>query len=279
MPLRVEILLIGNELLEGDVRDRNGWWLARTLTGLGARVERICTVRDEVEAIAVEVRGSLARGADWLFTAGGLGPTADDRTLEGVARALNRPLREDPEARAWLEDRYRRLAAEGKVKDPGLLPPRRKMARLPEGGQPLANPVGTAPGVLLRIDRTTVVCLPGVPEELEGIFRTSLAPYLREGFGNAGFALRRLRVHHGDESTLAPLLETVARRRPQVYVKSRARAFGRGIRLRVYLSARAATAQEAEAQVAAAASDLERTLAAAGIAVEREAEAGEGGNL
>lgn len=267
-PPTVEIFAIGNELLLGEVVDTNTAWLCRFLTGLGGRVQRAILLPDDVGEIRAELERSLQRGPDFIFTTGGLGPTEDDRTLAGVALATGRPLEEHPQALQMVAARYQALAELGYVADPELTPPRRKMALLPRGAIPLANPVGAAPGVLLPLERTTVVCLPGVPEEMKAIVQNALAPYLQTRFGKAGFAELRLLVGCGDESRLAPLLKEIQERFPQLYIKSRARAFGPGIRLQVYLSAAASTPEEAQALVKEAHRRLEEHLAEAGIALE-----------
>ncbi|WP_376793380.1 competence/damage-inducible protein A [Thermoflexus sp.] len=267
-PPTVEIFAIGNELLLGEVVDTNTAWLCRFFTGLGGRVQRATILPDDVEEIRAELERSLWRGPDFIFTTGGLGPTEDDRTLAGVALATGRPLEEHPQALQMVATRYQALAELGYVADSELTPPRRKMALLPQGAVPLANPIGAAPGVLLPLERTTVVCLPGVPEEMKAIVQGALAPYLQTRFGKAGFAELRLLVECGDESRLAPLLEEIHQRFPQVYIKSRARAFGPEVRLRVYLSAVASTSEEAQALVKEVCRRLEERLTEAGIALE-----------
>lgn len=264
----VEIFAIGNELLLGEVVDTNTSWLCRLLTGLGGKVGRAALLPDDVEAIRSELEGALRRRPDLVFTTGGLGPTEDDRTLIAVALATGRPLEEHPQALRMVADRYQALAAAGYVASPELTPPRRKMALLPQGAVPLANPVGVAPGVLLPLEPTPLICLPGVPEEMKAIVQGALAPYLQSRFGRAGFAELRMLVDCGDESRLAPLLEEIRRQLPQVYIKSRARAFGPGVRLRIYFSATASTPEEAQALIEKARCRLEEQLAKAGIASE-----------
>lgn len=183
----VEIVAVGNELLLRDVLDTNTNWLCKRTTGLGGRVSRAVLVEDDVEAIATEVRGALARGADVVFTTGGLGPTADDMTLAAVAQALDAPLEPSEEALAFVLDKYAELVDKGYVECAELSQERRKMAFLPRGAQPLYNPVGTAPGVVLNVGGTTIISLPGVPEELKGIFATSLQPVLKELLGESIF--------------------------------------------------------------------------------------------
>ncbi len=266
--LTAEIFAIGNELLLGEVVDTNTSWLCRLLAGLGGRVRRAVLLPDDVEVIRSELAGALQRRPDLLITTGGLGPTEDDRTLIAVALATGRPLDEHPQALQMVAARYQALAATGYVASPELTPPRRKMALLPQGAMPLANPVGVAPGVLLPLEHTTLICLPGVPEEMKAIVQGSLVPYLQSRFGKAGFAELRMLVDCGDESRLAPLLEEIQYQWPQVYIKSRARAFGPGVRLRIYLSAAGSTSEEAQALIEEARRRLEERLAEAGIASE-----------
>src|SRR5512138_2588341 len=90
--VNVAIIVIGNELLLGLVQDTNSHYLCRVLRGMGGRVQRVAVVRDDADAIADEIRASLARRTDLLFTCGGLGPTDDDLTLTAIAQALSRQL-------------------------------------------------------------------------------------------------------------------------------------------------------------------------------------------
>ncbi len=265
MDINVEIVAVGNELLIGDVLDTNTNWLCKEITGLGGRVRWAVMVRDDLGAIADEVRSALARGPDVVFTTGGLGPTADDMTLAAVAEAARAPLELNEEALAFVRDKYADLADKGYVDHAELTDQRRKMAVLPGTAQPLTNPVGTAPGVLLRSGKTVIVCLPGVPAELKGIFTTSLQPTLKELFGQSLFVEKMVVVDCGDESVLAPVLKEVAERHPAVYVKSRAKRFGPDVRLRVTLSLAGSGRGEVEAALDRAVADLRKSLAGLGI--------------
>ncbi|MCS7251221.1 MAG: molybdopterin-binding protein [Anaerolineae bacterium] len=267
-PPTVEIFAIGNELLLGEVADTNTAWLCRFLTSMGGEVKRAVLLPDDVEAIRSELEGAFRRKRDLVFATGGLGPTEDDRTLLAVALATGRPLEEHPQALQMVAARYQSLAAAGYVASPELTPPRRKMTLLPRGAFPLANPIGAAPGVLLPLEHTTLICLPGVPEEMRAIVQNTLSSYLQSRFGKAGFAELQMLVDCGDESRLAPLLEEIQQQFPQVYIKSRARVFGPDVRLRIYLSATASTSEEAQALIREARRLLEEQLAKAGITSE-----------
>ncbi len=263
----VEVLASGTELLAGEVQDTNTRFLARTATGLGGVVTRALLLPDDPAALAEAVRASLARVPRALFTCGGLGPTEDDRTLAAVAAAAGLPLEEHPEARAMVAERYAALAARGWVAGAGLGPERLKMALLPRGARPVANPVGAAPAVVLPCGGTTVISLPGVPAELEAIVEGPLAPDLAALFGSGVWAEDAVVVATGDESALAPAVAEASRACPAVRVKSRARRFGPETALTVTLSARGPDGAAARALVAAARSALAAACSARGLAV------------
>jgi molybdenum cofactor synthesis domain-containing protein len=265
---KVMLVTTGNEVLNGDVLDTNTNWLCKRITGLGGFVESATLVRDDVVAIAREIRAGLARGADLLITVGGLGPTEDDMTLTAVAQSTDRTLALHPDALAQVARKYAELATAGAVQDGVMTPPREKMARLPVGAEPLANTIGGAPGVLLRLPDSAVVSLPGVPAEMRGIFEGSLQPLLREIFGQGVFVEQTIIAGSSDESVLAPILATVAQRHPNAYIKSHAQRFGPDVRFRVTVSQSAATHAEAEEAVDAAVHAVEDTLNAHGIATQ-----------
>jgi nicotinamide-nucleotide amidase len=239
----IEILVIGDEILLGDVLDTNSHWLCQQLTGLGVEVRRVTQIRDDADAIAQTLGATLQRGAQLVIIVGGLGPTEDDLTLAAVGDALGRPVVEHPVARQWVESTYEELARLGHVSSHQMMSQdaqrsRLKMARLPEGAEPLRNGVGVAPGVLLRNESYVVVCLPGVPDEMKDIFQHALGPALRDLLGAGYYAEWRVRAVIGDESALAPLLRQVSAEHPDVYIKSRARRFGEDIHFTITLSAR-----------------------------------------
>jgi molybdenum cofactor synthesis domain-containing protein len=261
----VEVMTIGNEILLGLIQDTNSNYLCRVVRGMGGRVRRIVTVRDEVDHISMELATSLAHEADLIMTCGGLGPTDDDLTLAAVASATGRQILLDPDAREFVERKYRALATAGYVTSGEMTDARLKMARLPEGGVIIENPIGAAPAVLIRSAATRIVCLPGVPSELKAIVEGPLQPLLGEVFGLGSYRELEILVECGDESQLAPSLRQVASAHPDVYIKSRASGFGPGVKFRIMSSATAATAAAAEAKVRDAVSDLIRVFAEAGI--------------
>src|SRR5207248_8048074 len=128
MPKTAGIILVGNEILSGKTVDANAAYLCRELRELGVEVRRIAVIPDEVALIAEEV-AAFSKAFDLVFTSGGVGPTHDDVTIEGVARALGVPVVRHPELVALLERYYR-----DKLTDAAL-----RMAEIPggAGGVPL----------------------------------------------------------------------------------------------------------------------------------------------
>ena len=216
----VEIICIGNELLIGKTVNTNAHWLAKRITVLGMKVRRITVVRDDLDEIASAVREAISRRPRFIITTGGLGPTFDDKTLEGVALGLNLRLEENEEALRMIREKYERYYSEGRIDSYEMTPHRVKMGRLPKGAKPLPNPVGTAPGVFLEYEKIKMIMLPGVPEEMKGIFDDSVAPMIREASGNLTFYEASLDVRNLPESELAPMLDRAMHDNPYVYIKS-----------------------------------------------------------
>jgi nicotinamide-nucleotide amidase len=155
---RVAIMAVGDELVAGDSQDTNSGWLARAVRARGHEVTGISVVGDARSALDAAVRRAR-QDADLLLVTGGLGPTRDDITRDGIAEAFGLALTERPELieqlQAFHDSRGLALGAGS-----------RRQAEMPEGAEVLANPNGTAPGFLVRRDTLTVACLPGVPSEM-----------------------------------------------------------------------------------------------------------------
>ncbi|WP_114576030.1 molybdopterin-binding protein [Saliphagus sp. LR7] len=149
------VVTVGDELLAGRTTNTNATWLCARLRERGVRVERVTTVPDRVGDIARVVNEYRAE-YDAVLVTGGLGPTHDDLTMEGVAAALGRSVEESAEALEWL-------TAEGGYAREDLAS---GTADLPKGARALHNEVGVAPGAALA----GVYVLPGVPAEMEAMF-------------------------------------------------------------------------------------------------------------
>ena len=215
----VEILSVGNELLLGNTINTNASWLSSHVTSLGGEVTRITTVGDNLGEISGAIKETLRRAPDLLITTGGIGPTFDDMTLQGVAKALGRRIKLDKEAVRLIREHYTRRFHESIE----FTKPRLKMARIPRGSTPLHNPVGTAPAVSLSVRETEIFCLPGVPSEAKAIFRESISRRIRAKAGGKAFYEKWVKVSGIMESTLAPIIDRVMSHWGGVYIKSHPR--------------------------------------------------------
>jgi molybdenum cofactor synthesis domain-containing protein len=216
----VELLCVGNELLIGKVLNSNAQWIGDRVTRLAGVVRRITAVGDDVEEISSAVKEALTRKPNFVITTGGLGPTFDDKTLQGIAIAVNRPLKVNDQALKMVEEKYRLAYESGRLKKVEITQYRLKMATLPDGAIPLNNPIGTAPGVLFQGDGTAIVSLPGVPAEMKAIFEESVVPLIRKASGGLTFYEKSLIVTRIIESDLAPIIDEVMRDNSYVYIKS-----------------------------------------------------------
>ena len=249
------MISVGNELLIGKIANTNAQWMARKITSLSGNVRRIVDIGDDLQEISTATREALARRPTLLLITGGLGPTFDDMTLEGLAEALNVPLGLDPEAERMVRARYERYGVETGHKIE-LTPARLKMATLPEGGRPLTNPAGTAPGVILERGTTTIVALPGVPKEMQAIFEESVEPMIKKAVGGLHFYAKSLEAIGVIESELAPLIERTMRENPRVYIKSHPKAPEPRPLIELHLSTTSERLEAAEEEVEKAAKML-----------------------
>ncbi|MEM0381892.1 MAG: molybdopterin-binding protein [Nitrososphaerota archaeon] len=225
-----EVIVIGNEILNGSVKDTNSGWLAARLHEVGLSLRRITTVRDDVGEISRAIREAMKRGAKWIITSGGLGPTYDDITLEAVAKAVGRKLIVNQEAVNMLKERYRRLYEVGIIKDPELTQARLKMAIMPRGAIALRNNAGSAPGCLVKVKNVNIVSLPGVPRELMDIFENEVKPRIESEAKRLHRARLWMNVKGVPESVYAQDLERIYRQlRGKVYMKSHPQGIVGGI--------------------------------------------------
>ncbi|WP_122464870.1 competence/damage-inducible protein A [Brevundimonas lutea] len=237
------VLIIGDEILSGRTRDTNLNTIARFLAALGIDVLEARTVGDRANQI-VEALNALRAAHDYVFTTGGIGPTHDDITADCVAEAFGVPLPEHPDAVAILEARY----------GDDFNAARRRLARVPEGGSLIANPVTDAPG--FQIDNVFVMA--GVPKIMTAMLE-DVAPRLRTG---AVTHARTLRVSGVGEGTVAEVLGPFADRHRDLSVGSYPFGHGSDGEVGTNLVIRGKNADA----VAAALAELWKALAEAGIA-------------
>jgi nicotinamide-nucleotide amidase len=195
------IIAIGSEMLGPLRQDTNSLWITARLEEIGIPVVRKSIVGDDPALIREELEAS-AKAARYVFTTGGLGPTADDVTVAAVAEWLGASLRRDE---AFVESMRQRFSRRGFA----MPKCNEKQADFIVGAQVLANPRGTAPGFWGRRDGADVVLLPGVPSEMREIMENGVLPTLRERTGEIVGRRRVLRVAGMGESAVEELVAPV----------------------------------------------------------------------
>jgi nicotinamide-nucleotide amidase len=171
---RAALLIVGSEMLDPHRNDANGPLARERLAALGIPLAYLARVEDRVESIAAALQAALA-AADVVLLSGGLGPTGDDLTREGVALALGRRVVLDA---GWLAELERRLAARRRT----MSDHSRRQAQIVEGGEVIANERGLACGTLVEADGRLVALLPGVPPEFAGMLEQRVLPRVVERF-------------------------------------------------------------------------------------------------
>jgi nicotinamide-nucleotide amidase len=170
---RAGIVVTGTEVLTGRIQDRNGPWISDRLLELGVELAHITICGDRPDDIEAQLRFLAEQGVDLIVTSGGLGPTADDMTVETVARFCERDLVLDDELEEKIAAILKPIMARFSHWDfDAVRAANRKQALVPEGSF-IIDPVGTAPGVVVPGDPTVVV-LPGPPRELQPMWRTAV---------------------------------------------------------------------------------------------------------
>jgi len=179
-----EILTIGTEILLGEILDTNSRYLARALRDAGIDLYRQTTVGDNKQRISQAILSALEE-SDIIITTGGLGPTVDDPTRDGVALAMGVETEFRPELWEQIQDRFRRY---------GHQPTKNNMrqAYVPQGAIAVENQVGTAPSFIVETDRHAILSLPGVPREMEYLMQNEVLPYLRARYNLKGIIKARI---------------------------------------------------------------------------------------
>jgi competence/damage-inducible protein CinA-like protein len=243
-----EIIAIGTELLLGETVDTNTRFIARTLRGLGVNLFRSQTIGDNPERIAALMREALGR-ADFIITTGGLGPTVDDPTRDAAARAAGLFLEYRPEL--W-EQIKARIALYGRTPTEN----QKRQAYLPQFAIPIENPVGTAPAFIVESGEKSLICLPGVPREMETLLESAVIPYLQKRYNlHEVIRVRTLHVSGIGEGILDERigdLETLAN--PTVGLTAHS-----GI-VSIRIAAKAETTTEADAMITRIEADLHSRL-------------------
>ncbi|KML68564.1 nicotinamide mononucleotide deamidase-related protein YfaY [Pectobacterium peruviense] len=201
--LRVEMLCTGDEVLHGQIIDTNAAWLADYLFQQGLPMTSRMTVGDELDALVTAIT-QRSQIADILIVNGGLGPTSDDLSALAAATAAGEGLVEHAE---WLARMEAFFAERGRV----MAPSNRKQAQIPASAEMVDNPVGTACGFALQLNKCLMFFTPGVPSEFKVMVDQQIMPRLRERFAVADAPLcLRLTTFGRSESDLASQLDGMA---------------------------------------------------------------------
>ncbi len=219
MPVRIETLATGDEVVSGDVLDGNAAYLARHLRDAGYSVARQGAVPDDLKSIADALLEISAR-ARLCVVSGGLGPTEDDLTAEAAARAAGLPLETHDPSLALLKERFARLGLRFTENNA-------RSARMPKGCEVHVNPVGSAPGFALTIGGCRFFFLPGVPREYEALANAAVLPWVGENLRLAAgeaVALAELQTFGWPESHLAERFAGFEARFPAVRLGYRLKA-------------------------------------------------------
>jgi nicotinamide-nucleotide amidase len=223
LPDSTVIVAVGDELLGGFTLDTNSHWLAVQVREAGYPARRIEVVADRDEDIVAAIHRAVA-DASRVFVCGGLGPTTDDRTLAAVARALGRPISENPQAREHVQGIVERMHAAGWVDTTEISEANARMTMVPEGAVVLHNRRGMASGLAYPIGREEegedrwLFVLPGIPREFQAIVSEEILP--RWFAAGRAAVVRQLEYGFAVEAQFFEPMRTLEREFPEVSVGS-----------------------------------------------------------
>jgi len=193
-----ELIAIGTELLLGEITDTNSVFMARALRDIGVNVYYMTTVGDNLQRIENAIDLALDR-AEIIITCGGLGPTVDDMTRQGVANATGRELTFHQPLFDMIVERFRGFGV-------NMTNNNRQQAYLPADAKVIENPVGTAPSFIVETKRGIVISLPGVPREMKYLMNSAVIPYLLDTYSLGTIIARVLKTAGIGESSLDDMI-------------------------------------------------------------------------
>jgi len=214
--VNLEIIATGDELIYGRILDTNSHWLAQRVAEMGAHLRRVTMIGDEPELIASTLKEALLRDAHFIIYTGGLGPSADDLTVDSIGMALEKETVIDEEGASKIESVYRKRGLTDEVQ----ISRGRKMARILEGSKPLQNPVGFAVGMAVEVAGKTVCTLPGVPAEMKGMFDAHVA-HMIESESTSVFLAKTYNISMIWKDFF-PLYRQMQQEYPDIYIKNAA---------------------------------------------------------
>jgi nicotinamide-nucleotide amidase len=258
--MHAEIVMIGTELLLGEIIDTNANRFAKALCEIGLDLYYKTTVGDNETRITEVLNLALDR-SDVIITSGGIGPTVDDVTRQAVANATGRKLIYSTDLEAQIAARFRSFGRK-------MAENNKRQAYIPEGAVPLSNPVGTAPCYLSEDirGRGVVISLPGVPRELEYMLSKKVIPLLVERMGGAqATQIRILRTCAVGESNVDRVIgDLMTAKNPTIGLAAHAGQTD------VRITAKAATEAEADTLIAPLETEVRQRLGVAVYGVEKE---------
>jgi nicotinamide-nucleotide amidase len=258
--MHAEIVMIGTELLLGEIVDTNANRFAKALCEIGLDLYYKTTVGDNETRITEVLNLALDR-SDVIITSGGIGPTVDDVTRQAVANATGRKLIYSTDLEAQIAARFRSFGRK-------MAENNKRQAYIPEGAVPLSNPVGTAPCYLSEDirGRGVVISLPGVPRELEYMLSKKVIPLLVERMGGAqATQIRILRTCAVGESNVDRVIgDLMTAKNPTIGLAAHAGQTD------VRITAKAATEAEADTLIAPLETEVRQRLGVAVYGVEKE---------
>ena len=250
--MRAEVVGVGTEILLGQIANTNAQHISGRLAEIGIDVLHHQVVGDNVPRIAEALGLALSR-ADVVILTGGLGPTGDDVTREAIAEALGLRLERQRDIEMFLQEKFERLGRE--MPESNLV-----QADVPDGARYILPERGTAPGLVVASEGKWLYAIPGVPAEMKEMLEGVIVPELRERAGPAGIVSRVLKVAGLAEARVGELLDDLFRSETNPTVAFLASAG----EVRVRLTAKAATEEEARSLIAPVEEEVRRRL---GIAV------------
>jgi len=228
-PLKIraaDIIIIGDEVISGEIVDTNSAYIAEKLTEIGVTVRRIIAVGDNKEEIEFFINNSLGN-VELVITSGGLGITIDDITKRAVADIFGKEIVIDNSAFKKIKERYNNLGYKELPKSSI------EFAKIPSGAKILLNSAGAAPGILMELNGKMVILLPGIPREMKAIMSESVIPYLTEIISDTVYLTKIIRTTGIGENRLSEILNPTISNWTNPSVSFLPRLEGVDIRLRV----------------------------------------------
>jgi nicotinamide-nucleotide amidase len=248
--MRCEVLAVGTELLLGQIVDTNSAWIGEQLAASGIDSYEHRVIGDNQTRIVAALHDLLAR-ADAVIVCGGLGPTQDDLTRDAIAEVMGVSLRR-------RDDLVDVIAAMFSSRARDMPQNNLRQADIPEGGEAIANPIGTAPGLICPVGDKMIYAVPGVPYEMQLMVNEHVVPDLLARAGeHSAIVSRSLKTWGASESGLAEMIA----HRVDAQTNPTIAFLARGIEgLVVRVTAKAATDAEARGLVETEESELRKIL-------------------